>query len=508
MITKENLKHQIDIELSKEIYQQALVDAPPTELTKLLLYLDLTDSVEVSRFVEKIAVMVSEANLWHTSLVEVLAVFIWQDDPKNLYAALLKYLYTKNFHKFSCIFGQKSKLQDLALYHLKSDLTPSNIRSMTPSQLYAFFTLAYCVGIESFRQLLDQISPVTSTDGVVDPSSRQVSTKTFDQPGFDAISQKTATHNRDLNRTGKALKIAICISGQLRGYKHFPSSLKRMNLDNHDCQVFVSTWEMVGGRFPHLDQAHRIFSKRFATNFRDVVLTLGEASFRTRYPTLEQLVVNPSRVNFDQLSSFYNTEHIDLQDDEVEAFKSFSSITKMHYKLGRCLQLVLKQTSEFDLIIRMRPDLQFVEPVNVNWNELYLDSLHRRIIYADYDPYISARVINWQIGEVLPLMMGDLFAVGALEPMKIYMDTFNENIRLIDLNVPGLPKGFMPHTTLSRILMYHNIGVETFPQASITDKNLIEFSILNDVQIGEALQKDLEGRPSDQFDKHLLAALD
>ncbi|NCW99038.1 MAG: hypothetical protein EBW71_08660, partial [Betaproteobacteria bacterium] len=81
-----------------------------------------------------------------------------------------------------------------------------------------------------------------------------------------------------------------------------------------------------------------------------------------------------------------------------------------------------------------------------------------RLIFADFEPRISPRVINWQIGEVLPLMIGDLFAVGTFDTMRIYMDSFNENLRLIDKQLYGLPRGFMPHTTLSRILMYHNIG--------------------------------------------------
>jgi len=508
MISNENLKHQIDAELIRELYKPALVNTPPTELTKLLLYLDLTDTRAATQFVEKIAGMVNKEDLWHTSLIEVLAVFVWQDNQKDLYPALLRHLYTSSSHKFSAIFGHKTRLQSLVCKHLQSHLTGRRIRNLSPYHIYNFLTLAYCVNIETFRRLLNQIASEISVDSIIDPQSRRLHTENNAPQGTQiSISEENRTHSIR-SETKKKLNIAICVSGQLRGYRHFHSSLAHLNLVDHSYQIFVSTWEKVGGRFPHLDQAHRIFPERFAASFRNVTLNLGEQTFRQRYPTLIQLIENPSRVTSEQLTAFYNTKYLDLQDDETDPFKSFSSITKMHYKLGRCLEMLAKHPSKFDLVIRMRPDLEFSNLMDIDWFSLYQESLSRRLIFSDFDARISPRIINWQIGEVLPLMIGDLFAVGTLDVMQVYMDSFNENIRLIDKSVPGLPKGFMPHTTLSRILMYHNIGVATFPQVAITDKNLAEFSILNDVLIGEALQKDAQGRPYDQFDKHLLGALD
>lgn len=138
---------------------------------------------------------------------------------------------------------------------------------------------------------------------------------------------------------------------------------------------------------------------------------------------------------------------------------------------------------------------------------MHRKSLDQRVIFADFNTRISPRVISWHIGEVLPLMIGDLFAVGAFDLMRFYLDSFNENFRLNAKNLLGLPKGFMPHTTLSRILMYHDIGVETFSHAAISGKNLMEFSTSSEDQIREALHMDSRGRPNCQFDAHLQAAL-
>ena len=507
MNNKEVLKQQVDLALGEEMCVPADIHAPPTNLTQLILLLELTDKEEANRFVEKIAKLVVDDNLWHTSLIEVLAVFNWQDNLLNLYSSLLAYLHTRSLHKFACIFGQKNGLQVLALNYLQENLTRREFNHQTLPQVYNFLTLAYCVNLKTFRQLVSQISLKTSADGLLDIVSkhRHIGANDALKSNHPAEGSTNGTANSSQYR--KKLKIAICISGQLRGYKHFQSTLSHLNLDDHDHQLFISTWEKVGGRFPHLDQAYRIFPKQFAVNFREVILNIGQENFRQRYPTLIQFIENPSRVTVDHLCEFYDTKYVDLQDDETDSFKAFSSITKMHYKLGRCLELISKQSSDFDLIIRMRPDLQFPEPVSVDWVRLHQTSLIERLIFADFEPYISPRVINWQIGEVLPLMIGDLFAVGTFDAMRIYMDSFNENLRLIDKQLYGLPRGFMPHTTLARILMYYNIGVKTFPYATITDKNLAEFSILNSVQISEALHNDLQGRPLDQFDAHLISAL-
>jgi|GEM_PF-5313287 len=507
MNNKESLKQQIDLEIRKEMRLPAVIHAPPTDLTKLIMFLDLTDKEEAAKLVEKIAELVNNDNLWHTSLVEVLAVFNWQDNLPILYLSLLKYLNTRSLHKFSCIFGHTNNLQVLTLNYLQENLARIELNNDTLPQLYNFLTLAYCVNLESFRQLVGQVSLKTSTDEILDSEFKYIHSETTDVLKTNYPDDGSLSGTVNSKQDKKRLKIAICISGQLRGYKHFQSTLSQLNLDDHDHQIFVSTWEKIGGRFPHLDQAHRIFPEQFAVAFREVILSIGEQHFRQRYPSLIEFIENPYRVTVDHLCDFYNTKYVDLQDDETDPFKAFSSIAKMHYKLGRCLELISKQSSDFDLIIRMRPDLQFLQAVSVDWIRLYQTSLMERLIFADFEPRISPRVINWQIGEVLPLMIGDLFAVGTFDTMRIYMDSFNENLRLIDKQLYGLPRGFMPHTTLSRILMYHNIGVKTFPYATITDKNLAEFTILNSVQIGQALHNDLQGRPLDQFDAHLLSTI-
>lgn len=367
MLNKESIREQIDLELTNEMRSTAIIDAPPTELTKLLLYLDLTDTKEATRFVEKIAKLVDGKNLWHTSLVEVLAVFNWDDNLHNLYPVLIKYLYTKNLHKFSCMFGNENRLQYLALIHLKIHLAQSDLGDITMMQLYNFLALAYCVEIESFRSFLRQLATRISIDSFVDHTSIHVNIESNDLDAKTTSATAIAASDRFLNQKGNRLKIAICISGQLRGYRHFHSTLSRLNIEDHHYKVFVSTWEVVGGRFPHLDQAERIFPEKFAANFREIMVILGEQEFRYRYPNLVRLIENPTRVTFDQLASFYGSQFIDLQDDHVEPFDRLPSIAKMHYKLGRCLELVLKQTSDFDLIVRMRPDLRFEDPISVDW---------------------------------------------------------------------------------------------------------------------------------------------
>ena len=87
------------------------------------------------------------------------------------------------------------------------------------------------------------------------------------------------------------------------------------------------------------------------------------------------------------------------------------------------------------------------------------------------------------------------------------MRSFDENIQLLGQDIVGLPAGFMPHTTLSRILMYHGVGVETLPGSSISGENLVEFSAVSKVEIFEALSRDIRGRSYDEHDALLFSGL-
>jgi hypothetical protein len=80
MLNKLDLVRRIEGEIEKEILSAPSIDSPPTELTKLLLYLDLLDESEAAAIVRRIAHLVSTSSLWDTGLVEVLAVFNYNED--------------------------------------------------------------------------------------------------------------------------------------------------------------------------------------------------------------------------------------------------------------------------------------------------------------------------------------------------------------------------------------------------------------------------------------------
>jgi hypothetical protein len=404
------------------------------------------------------------------------------------------------------MFGARNKAQSFACKVFLDSQDAAIGEPLSIVQFYQLLCLSYCVGIEAFQSVLTNDSAKRFLNRVVSSTIQRDATNGFSN--VESVKRPSDIgFGVGARKSNRRMRIALCVSGQLRGFKHFHTSFAMLQLDRHDCEIFVSTWEKVGGRFPHLGQASRIFPSSFSLKFRESLLSLGEAGFLMRYPSIAKLVNNPTRVSLSELKDFYKTDHIDLQNDDVDPFLKMPTIAKMHYKLGRCHDLVINSNRKFDLLIRMRPDLRFTQPVALDWEELYFSSLKRRSIFSDFGTCISTRIINWQIGPIVPLMIGDLFAVGQFDVMRPYMRSFDENIQLLGQDIVGLPAGFMPHTTLSRILMYHGVGVETLPGSSISGENLVEFSAVSKVEIFEALSRDMRGRSYDEHDALLFSGL-
>jgi hypothetical protein len=72
------------------------------------------------------------------------------------------------------------------------------------------------------------------------------------------------------------LRIAVCISGQLRGFRQAYPTWTRLGLDHHDCFFAVHAWKKIGRNMPiKSDTAQRCFSGQFLRAYKDVVSRMG-----------------------------------------------------------------------------------------------------------------------------------------------------------------------------------------------------------------------------------------
>jgi hypothetical protein len=208
------------------------------------------------------------------------------------------------------------------------------------------------------------------------------------------------------------LKIAICVSGQLRGYKKAWRTVKRLGLHVHDCDVFVHTWANVGRKLPTGSHAARIFSGNILTAFSRVESVLGIDKMQQAYPKLFDLVAEAPPVEAEELKEFFSAVKVVVEDDTAEVFKAMTNQEKMLYKIGACFDLAMEHSDEYDLVIRMRPDRGFKLPAEpISWPSILASSHSNRIIFANgYGSWVNGTGYK----------VADQFAVGETSLMKAY----------------------------------------------------------------------------------------
>jgi len=293
----------------------------------------------------------------------------------------------------------------------------------------------------------------------------------------------------------RRLKIALCVSGQLRGYEATFPSWKSLNLAEHDTTLFIHTWKRVGlqwGRalqFVHHDPM-----------LRELASPQGKAIIRARYHHLSAVLTEAlgrgDEVTEAELSAFYGTEHVIVEDDSLPEFKTKANQWKMHYKIEQAYRMATAHSSEYDLVLRLRPDLEVEVRTPLDFRELAALSASRRFLIAEFRNMFLTKY--W---------MGDKFVLGAQEPMEVFstafstMQTLEAHRAAIDI-----PPDFEGHLSLATACSLRGIPVSTLP--ALHAQKMLNPPVIPPALLHEALSLDLEAAPSggDEFDRHLLEA--
>ena len=287
-------------------------------------------------------------------------------------------------------------------------------------------------------------------------------------------------------------RVAVCVSGQLRGYRAAYETWSRSLLAAADCDLFVHTWANVGRSSAEGFRSTLPFAgAAFSDAYRGVALAVGFDEVKGRYPTLFAHLERSEHVDAPELSEFYGTDHVVVDDDGTEAFDGWSNQDKMHWKIQSAHELAVASGREYDLVVRVRPDKPIVFTAFA-WRDLLEVCTRSATVLAD-----APRGVHYA-----KLVIGDQFAIGSPEAMALYSRTYSLYPALAGARLSQCPPELSGHSSLAQVCWVHGIDVRRVPMKFGT---LQEVSPLGTAEVLECIQADAAGR-MDASDRELLTA--
>jgi tetratricopeptide (TPR) repeat protein len=294
----------------------------------------------------------------------------------------------------------------------------------------------------------------------------------------------------------RRLRIAICVSGQLRGFQQAFATWRHLRLEDHDVSVFVHVWKEIGRNWQRIWSFAAPNPKLYDT----LVGPSGLAILRGRYPNLVEAAVAAAAENNEadeaMLRDVYNTPFVRIEDDRSDQFRGRHNLWKMHYKIEQAHRLALEDGRKFDLMIRLRPDREFLPGDAPDWNAVHANSRDRKVVFTD-SPYLFTERQTW---------LGDQFAVGTQEVMDVYsaVSSDMEQFAFAGAFPPDVPKQINPHTNLFYLTFYRGLLGRAMP--AVTFGALLDPAMLSAANVLALIQRDVVGRTLDDFDLQMIAA--
>jgi hypothetical protein len=296
------------------------------------------------------------------------------------------------------------------------------------------------------------------------------------------------------------LKVALCISGQLRGYEDAFRTWEKYILKPLQPDIFVHTWNDAGFKEPIPSHAPRVISGKFLKVYRRAIIDNYSNSskdsyleFKSDYPAFCQLLNDKNRhCDFQQLSQFYQTSNIAIDNADDDFFRVMENQNKMLYKIAACNDLKNKVDRQYDLVIRIRPDLE-IKNFSANWNDIYQKCYEQNTIIVDGIKSLRG---------YRKLGSGDVFAVGTERGIDWYSSLSKVLEFYTDKGFLNIAK-YSSHETLLWHLWYGgfkihsiNLGFD-FVTAKLTANELYH-----------AFSQDINSATVKNYEREMLQALE
>ena len=292
------------------------------------------------------------------------------------------------------------------------------------------------------------------------------------------------------------LRIAVCVSGQLRGFKSAFNSWKTLGLDNQDTHFFVHSWRNIGRKSPDLANATRSFSGRFLYEFQRAFIAYGHEHVYAEFPALFAFYKTSDIADRDEVAQLYRTENVILEDDTTEPFASYTNPMKMYCKIQKSWEMARDSGLDFDLVLRIRPDKTLITKPVVDWAEIHKICTSSPTILTDRPLRLNPHA---------RLFVGDQFAVSTPDLMAIYCEIFSN--RANEYGETRKRADFSdPHKKLAFTL--YEAGLTTSQNPYFTQSRLIDSEKLETTAILALIKEDIEKRQKTALDQKFVSALE
>ncbi len=301
----------------------------------------------------------------------------------------------------------------------------------------------------------------------------------------------------------KRLKIALCVSGQMKAYKVAQQSWKHLGIENHDVDVFVHTWREVGWRFPcpiSGNGATRAFSHRpFINAYIRCGALYGIDALWKEYPQfMATLKKSCGTVSEEELREVYGPNaRLVIEDDPGELLgPDPKNQRRMLYKIDAAHQLAKASGIKYDLMVRIRPDKSILPPSSdIDLTRVVTDSRERFCIFGDRPSVTGSQYVD------------DQFALGVPEVMDLYARTLKVHEQANAEKWFGFAQGVspIPHLTLANALFFQGVRME--PIQGVRLGTIAGDAPLRREEILELLMRDIGGPARNRMDEILLESL-
>lgn len=262
--------------------------------------------------------------------------------------------------------------------------------------------------------------------------------------------------------SSKSLKIAFCLSGQVRGYKKAFKTLLPLMYENHDFHFYCNFWDNVGRRKLTLSRAHlnRYFNESFAKALLEISSQISNTDVKSALEPIFSLFDKDIKIDIEDVKKTYNPIAINIEPSKE--FSDKSNMYCMHYMIEKAYKLIPNPDS-YDLIVRLRPD-KSIHKSDFQWSSFFEECTNSRLLFSDIKPNIHP---------IPGLTIGDQLAISTPPIMKIYSHTFS-SIQTNSYPYNEYP-GYRPMMSIALSLISNSINVlQTAPR--IIPGKLMEYS--------------------------------
>lgn len=190
------------------------------------------------------------------------------------------------------------------------------------------------------------------------------------------------------------MRVAIILTGHMRCWEQVFPTFKQRFIDRYNPDIFIHTWKDQAWWDPHSKEG-------FVANSPDIDIE----AIRQHYKPVEMVVQD-----FEYFRPYFEAQAENFE----KHYHVKRNILSMFYKLGQGVHLMeehmMKTGKQYDLVIRMRPDLVFnVELPNFDPNKFYTIHHRNHVGLGTGDTFQASNPWLMSIFAKLPLILPQIY---------------------------------------------------------------------------------------------------